>query len=65
MFGNTFVENDLFADVFDSFNPLKTSYTQSGDNVDEAGRPAMDDGDLSAGGEATRENDTNDPDNRI
>lgn len=62
--GNSIIENDTFRDIFDSWQPIKTSYTAS-DNSDDAGRPAMDDGNLSASGEVSRENDTNNKDNRI
>ena len=65
MLGNTYHEAMFFKDVFDMFQPLKSSYTQSGDNSNEGGRPTKDDGDLSASGERTKENDTNNPDNRV
>lgn len=43
---------------FDSLTPLKSSYTTaSGENA--AGRPAMEDTELSPEGESTRDNDTN------
>lgn len=60
--GNTFVENVLFADMFGGWMPLQTSYTQSGES--ESGRPEMDDTEISERGEATRESDGNDKDNR-
>ena len=65
MLGNTVIENTIFKDIFDMWNPLKSSYTTSSDGIDEGGAPSKDDGDLSASGEVTRENDTNNPDNRI
>ena len=66
MIGNSIVENQVLGDLFDSWQPMKTSYTQSGDSSNnDGGRPEMDDGDLSSSGEVTKENDTNDPDNRI
>ncbi len=66
MIGNAIVEGKIFKDVFDLWNPLKSSYTTSlSENSESGGRPTVDDGDLSASGEITRENDTNDPDNRI
>ena len=65
MFGNSIIENELFKDVFDNWCPMKTSYTQSGDSSDEGGRPQIEGSTLSESGENTRENDTNDPDNRI
>lgn len=63
MIGNLEIEQVVFKDVFDLMQPLKSSYTQTG--TDEGGRPADNDEDLSASGEITRGNDTNDPDNRI
>lgn len=65
MLGNTFIEDIALKDIFDKWNPLRSSYTESGDSGNNGGRPTMDDGDLSASGETTRENDTNNPDNRI
>ena len=66
MIGNSIVENQVLGDLFDSWQPMKTSYTQSADSSNnDGGRPEMDDGDLSSSGEVTKENDTNDPDNRI
>lgn len=64
MLGNSIIENQVLGDIFDSWQPMKTSYTQSANSSNEGGRPTKDDGDLSAAGETTRENDTNDPDNR-
>ena len=59
--GNSALENDIFKDVFDNWQPLKTSYTQSG----EAGRPSEDDTEISKVTETQRENDRNDTANRI
>ena len=64
MLGNSFTEQIFKEDIFDKWEVLKTSYTQSGDDP-EGGRPQKADGDLSSSGETTRENNTNDPDNRI
>ena len=64
MVGNSIVENNLLNDIFDNWQPLKTSYTASGDSED-VGRPTMSDGDLTASGEVSRNNDSNDSDNRI
>ena len=61
--GNSFVENDLFADLFTNWKPLQTSYTQSGS--EEAGRPEMSDTEITERGEATRDSDANNPDNRL
>lgn len=65
MFGNSIVENNIFGDIFDSWQPMKTSYTASADDSDSAGRPTVDDGDLSSSGEVSRNNDSNNKDNRI
>lgn len=65
MLGNSIVENNIFEDIFGNWSVLQTSYTQTSNSDSESGRPALDDGDLSASGEVTRENDTNDKDNRI
>ena len=58
----TFVENVIFADVFGSWTPLRTSYTQSGN--EEGGRPEMSDTEITERGEATRDSDGNDKNNR-
>lgn len=63
MLGNITMEQVVFRDVFDLMQPLRSSYTISGS--EEAGRPESDIEDLSASGEASKENNTNDPDNRI
>lgn len=62
--GNTIVENDIFKDVFDLWQPLKSSYTSS-DSAEGSGRPEKDVGSLSPSGEQAKENDTNNPNNRI
>lgn len=59
--GNSAVENTIFKDVFDNWQPLKTSYTQSSD---EAGRPMKDDTEISEITETQRDNDSNNTDNR-
>lgn len=64
--GNTLVENKVFADVFGMFKPLQSSFTQSSSATTQTGgRPETSDADLSTSGEITRENDTNNPDNRV
>lgn len=60
--GNSYIENNLFSDLFEGWKPLQTSYTQSGS--DEAGRPSMDDTEITERGEQSRDNDSNDPNNR-
>ena len=64
MIGNIVVEQDIFGDIYAKMQPLRSSYTEASSS-DGAGRPTTNDGDLSAAGEATRNNDgANDPDNR-
>lgn len=62
--GNILHEGKMFKDIFDLLTPLQSSYTTSGNQSSDGGRPTKDDDDLSASGETTRENDTNSPDNR-
>ena len=62
--GNILHEGKMFKDIFDLLTPLQSSYTTSGNQSSDGGRPTKDDDDLSASGETTRENDTNNPDNR-
>lgn len=67
MFGNAYVENDIF-ELTDNWIPMQTSYTQSAknsSNSDNNGRPAMDDSEISEITQNTRDNDSNDADNRI
>ena len=64
MIGNIVMEQNVFKDIFDLMTPLKSSYTESSSS-EGAGRPEVDDGDLSASGEVSRENDTNLSDNRV
>lgn len=63
MFGNIVMEQDVFKDIFDMMQPLKSSYTQSGES-ENTGRPQVPDEDLSPSGEETREGDGNNPENR-
>lgn len=63
--GNISIEQVMFRDVFDLMTPLKSSYTESSSDQGTAGRNQIDDGDLSTSGERARENDTNDPANRV
>lgn len=66
LLGNTIIENTIFKDIFDMWNPLKSSYTQSGSSSsDEGGRPMMDDTELAPSTETQRGNDSNSTDNRI
>lgn len=64
MLGNSFTEQIFKEDIYDKWEVLKTSYTTS-NNGSEGGAPQKADGDLTPSGERTKENDTNDPDNRI
>lgn len=66
MLGNSFIENELFNDVFDNWQVLKTSYTQPSDSSENnGGRPAMDETEISEITQNTHDNDGNDPDNRL
>ena len=65
MLGNTYHEALFFKDVFDMFQPLKSSYTQSGDGSDEGGRPTKNETEISEVTQNTHDNDGNDPNNRI
>ena len=64
--GNSLLENTILSDVFDSWRPLSTSFTQSGssDVTDKGGRPEMNEDDLSDSGIQTREDDENNKANR-
>ena len=63
MIGNSIIENQVLGDLFDSWQPMKTSYTQSPSD-DKGGRPEMDDGEISEVTQTGRDNESNDPDNR-
>ena len=65
MLGNSIVENQILGDIFDGWNPLKTSYTQSGDSGDEGGRPIEEGTEISEVTETQRDNDSNSTENRI
>ena len=73
MIGNSVIENEILVDMFDNWRVLQSSHTQGStgssstsstvENV--GGRPQVEDGDLSAAGERTRNDDeANDPANR-
>ena len=64
MLGNSIVENQVLGDLFDSWQPMKTSYTQSSSD-DKGGRPEMDDTEISDVTQTGRDNESNDPNNRI
>lgn len=65
--GNTFIENTVFADVFDSWKPLRSSFTESGssDITDEGGRPEKSETEITDVTATQRENGSNSTDNRI
>ena len=66
MLGNTVLENTVLKDIFASWQPMATSYTQSGsDATDEGGRPMMDETEISKTTDTQRNNDSNSTDNRI
>jgi len=65
MLGNSFTEQTFKEDMFDKWEVLKTSYTTSGDNSDEGGRPMNDDTNLAPSTETQRGNDSNSTENRI
>lgn len=64
LLGNDFMENSVF-EIGKTWTVLQSSYTTSGDKESEGGAPELDTGDISSAGETTRENDTNNPDNRV
>lgn len=64
MLGNTFMENSILSDVFESWKPLQSSYTQSSSSS-EGGRPTMDETEISKTTDTQRQNDSNSTENRI
>ena len=65
MLGNTVLENTILSDIFASWQPLKSSYTTSNDGSDEGGRPTKSETEISEVTQNTRDNDGNNPDNRV
>lgn len=65
MFGGEYIENDVF-ELAAKWVPMQTSYTQSGtvESSENNGRPEMNDDEITAIGQTTRDNENNDPDNR-
>ncbi len=61
----SFFEGLIFKYIFDLCNPLKSSYTISGGDSDEGGRPMNEDTDLAPSTEIQRGNDSNSTENRI
>lgn len=64
MIGATLHEQ-LFDDIYSSWKPMATSYTQSGDSNDEGGRPEMNDTEITETTEQQRANESNKTENRI
>lgn len=64
MLGNSFVEQVFKEEIFDKWEVLKTSYTQTSDNS-EGGRPLNEETNLAPSTDVQRNNDSNNPDNRI
>ena len=65
LLGNTLLENYVLADIFSSWTPLSTSFTQSGsDSNDKGGRPEKKDDELTDSGVQTRDDDENNKANR-
>ena len=63
LLGNQRIENEIL-ELGVGWNPLKTSYTSSSEDItDEGGRPVQEE--VTEVTEVGRENDSNDPDNRI
>lgn len=65
MLGNTILETSILGDIFNSWQPLKSSYTQSESDSDEGGRPTMDETEISKTTDTQRGNDSNKTENRI
>ena len=63
--GNTMIENVVFKDIFGSWSPLRSSYTESEKSGNEGGRPPKSETEISDITQNTRNNDGNNPDNRI
>ena len=64
MLGNSFMENSILSDVFESWKPLQSSYTQSSSS-NEGGRPMKDETEISKTTDTQRQNDSNSTENRI
>ncbi len=65
MLGNSFTEQIFKEDIFDKWEVLKTSYTSSGNDSDEGGRPMKDETDIADSTDTQRQNDSNKTENRI
>lgn len=65
LLGNSITEQMFQEDIFDKWQPLRSSYTESNNRDDKGGRPMMDETEINKTTENTHNNDGNDPDNRI
>ena len=67
LLGNSVLENTILSDIFDSWKPLASTYTMSGDSdvTDKGGRPMMDETEISDVTDTQRNNDSNSTENRI
>ncbi len=65
MIGNSYMENVVLNDVFDSWKPLQSSYTQSSNSLNESGRPELDETEIAEVTNTQRENGSNKRENRI
>ena len=67
LLGNSVLENSILSDIFDSWKPLASTYTMSGDSdvTDKGGRPMKDETEISKTTDTQRNNDSNSTENRI
>ena len=65
MLGNSFTEQMFKEDIFDKWEVLKTSYTQTGEDGSEGGAPMKDETDIAESTDTQRQNDSNKTENRI
>lgn len=64
MFGNEFVENQIFK-FTENWQPMKTSYTSASSDLDDNGRPKKEETEIEGVTQTGIDNDSNDPDNRV
>lgn len=65
MLGNSFTEQMFKEDIFDKWEVLKTSYTQTGEDGSEGGAPMKDETDIAESTDTQRQNDSNKTEERI
>ncbi len=65
MLGNSFTEQMFKEDIFDKWEVLKTSYTQTGEDGSEGGAPMKDETDIAESTDTQRQNDSKKTENRI